>query len=104
MALQERAPLIPNIQRDTDTRGGILSIVDEPVKNVSIITCTAGAIRSNHYHHTDWHLMYVLEGRIDYFFRDVDGAADEYIWVKKGDNVFSPPKRFMPPTTHISAE
>src|SRR5256885_9901561 len=72
MALPTTSALIPNIQRDADARGGILSIVDEPVQNVSIITCTAGAIRSNHYHHTDWHLMYVLEGQIDYFFRDLE--------------------------------
>jgi oxalate decarboxylase/phosphoglucose isomerase-like protein (cupin superfamily) len=92
MALPTKSALIPNIQRDADARGGILSIVDEPVKNVSIISCTAGAIRSNHYHHTDWHLMFVLEGQIDYFFRDLETSEVEYIRVKKGDNIFTPPK------------
>jgi len=92
MALPTKSTLIANIQRDADARGGILSIVDEPVKNVSIITCTAGAIRSNHYHHTDWHLMYVLEGQIDYFFRDVETGEIKYIRVGKGDNIFTPPK------------
>ena len=92
MTLPTKSALIPNIQRDADARGGILSIVDEPVRNVSIITCTAGAIRSNHYHHTDWHLMYVLEGQIDYFFRDLDSSEIKYIRVAKGDNIFTPPK------------
>jgi oxalate decarboxylase/phosphoglucose isomerase-like protein (cupin superfamily) len=92
MALPTKSTLIPNIQRDADARGGILSIVDEPVVNVSIITCTAGAIRSNHYHHADWHFMYVLEGQIDYFFRDTETSLVKYICVRKGDNIFTPPK------------
>jgi oxalate decarboxylase/phosphoglucose isomerase-like protein (cupin superfamily) len=83
--------LFPNVKRDEDARGSILSIVDEPVKNVSIISCTPGSVRSNHLHHTDWHLMYVLEGEIDYFYKDVDTGKIEYLKVKKGDNIFTPP-------------
>lgn len=92
MALPTKSTLIPNIERSADARGSIVSIVDEPVKNVSIITCTPGSIRSNHLHHTDWHLMYVLEGQIDYFFRDAETGEVEYLCVKEGDNVFSPPE------------
>jgi len=36
--------------------------------------------------------MYVLEGQIDYFFRDVDSSEIKYIRVSKGDNIFTPPK------------
>ena len=36
--------------------------------------------------------MYVLEGQIDYFFRDLETSKVEYIRVKKGDNIFTPPK------------
>ena len=92
MALPRKSTLVPNVQRDADVRGGILSIVDEPVSNVSIITCNPGSVRSNHYHHTDWHLMYVLEGQIDYFFKDVDTDEMKYLCVKPGDNIFTPPK------------
>ncbi len=91
MAVPSKSTLIPNVQRDSDARGGILSIVDEQVQNVSIITCNAGAIRSNHYHLTDWHFMYVVEGAIDYFFKDVDGEEVTYLRVSKGDNIFTPP-------------
>lgn len=91
MAVPSKSTLIPNIQRDADPRGGILSIVDETVQNVSIITCNAGAIRSNHYHLTDWHFMYVVEGAIDYFFKDVEGDEVTYLRVEKGDNIFTPP-------------
>lgn len=91
MTVPSKSTLIPNVQRDSDARGGILSIVDEQVQNVSIITCNAGAIRSNHYHLTDWHFMYVVEGAIDYFFKDVDGEEVTYMRVSKGDNIFTPP-------------
>jgi oxalate decarboxylase/phosphoglucose isomerase-like protein (cupin superfamily) len=90
MTLPRRSTLFENIQRDADERGGILSIVDEPVQNVSIITCTPGAIRSNHYHHSDFHFMYVLEGEIDYFYKDVDTGEIVYLKVREGDNIFTP--------------
>ena len=90
MALPRKSTLFPNIQRDSDARGDILSIVDEPVMNVSIITCNAGALRSNHYHHTDFHFMYVLEGAIDYFYKDIDSGEVKYLKVREGDNIFTP--------------
>lgn len=90
MTLPRRSTLFENIQRDADERGGILSIVDHPVENVSIITCNPGSIRSNHYHHSDFHFMYVLEGEIDYFYKDVDTGEIEYLKVREGDNIFTP--------------
>ena len=42
--------LINNIERSKDNRGEILSIVDDKISNVSIITCNEGSLRSNHYH------------------------------------------------------
>jgi oxalate decarboxylase/phosphoglucose isomerase-like protein (cupin superfamily) len=90
MTLPRKSTLFPNIKRDADERGEILSIVDEPVQNVSIITCNPGSIRSNHYHHSDFHFMYVLEGEIDYFYRDVDTGKLEYLKVREGDNIFTP--------------
>jgi oxalate decarboxylase/phosphoglucose isomerase-like protein (cupin superfamily) len=92
MSLPNRSTLFPNIERDRDERGGILSIVDEPVSNVSIITCTPGSIRSNHYHHTDFHFMYVVEGEIDYFYRDIDTGETSYMKVREGDTIFTPKK------------
>ena len=57
MSLPSKSTLFKNIQRSKDSRGEILSIVDQPVCNVSLITCSAGSIRSNHYHHSDFHFM-----------------------------------------------
>ena len=62
MTVPKKSTVFKNIKRDEDTRGGILSIVDEAVKNVSIITCTPGSIRSNHYHHKDHLNQHLLQG------------------------------------------
>ena len=81
---------IKNITRSKDPRGSILSIVDEQVKNVSIITCLPKTIRSNHSHKKDWHYMYVLEGIMEYFF--VSNNKTFFMKINKGENVFTPPR------------
>jgi oxalate decarboxylase/phosphoglucose isomerase-like protein (cupin superfamily) len=91
MAVPTRSMLMKSIQRDADVRGGILSIVDEPVSNVSIITRNPGSLGSNHYHYEDWHIMYIVEGQCDYFFKDRDTGEIHYICCKPGDNIFTPP-------------
>jgi oxalate decarboxylase/phosphoglucose isomerase-like protein (cupin superfamily) len=91
MAVPTRSMLMPILTRDADARGSIVSIVDEPVSNVSIITREPGSYGSNHYHYEDWHIMYVLEGRCDYFFKDRETGEIHYICVKPGENIFTPP-------------
>tara|TARA_B100000959_G_scaffold282029_1_gene347554 strand:- start:16 stop:438 length:423 start_codon:yes stop_codon:yes gene_type:complete len=88
--ISTKSKKINNITRSKDPRGSILSIVDEKVKNVSIITSLPRTIRSNHYHKKDWHYMYVLEGVMEYFF--VSENKTFFMKIKKGDNVFTPPK------------
>jgi oxalate decarboxylase/phosphoglucose isomerase-like protein (cupin superfamily) len=88
--LSTKSIKINNIIRSKDRRGSILSIVDEKVNNVSIITCLPKSIRSNHWHKKDWHYMYVLEGVMEYFF--VIKKKIFFMKIKKGDNVFTPPK------------
>tara|TARA_A200000113_G_C8570891_1_gene259245 strand:+ start:59 stop:487 length:429 start_codon:yes stop_codon:yes gene_type:complete len=84
--------LIKSLTRDKDTRGSIISIVDDNIKNVSLISCNAGSIRSNHYHYNDFHYMYVLEGEIDYFYKDLKNEKIGYFKVKKDDIIFTPNK------------
>ena len=91
MAVPNKSIIFDNIQRDEDLRGTILSIVDETVNNVSIITCMPGSIRSNHYHYKDFHFMYVVEGEFDYFFKDTDTGEICYLRVKVGETIFTPP-------------
>ena len=92
MSLPFRSTIFKSINRDKDFRGSIISIVDEVSSNVSIIICNEGSIRSNHFHHTDWHFMYVLEGKIDYFYKDIETKEIIYLEVNKDDNIFTPPK------------
>ena len=35
--------------------------------------------------------MYVLKGKIDYFFRKIDVEDVNYLEVNQGDNIFTPP-------------
>lgn len=77
-------------KRDSDLRGEILSIVDTKIQNVSIISSNANVIRSNHYHKKDFHFMYVLEGKMDYFFKKINDVKVNYLEVLKGDNIFTP--------------
>jgi len=88
--LLNKSTILENIERDNDNRGYILSIVDNEIKNVSIIFCEKGSLRSNHYHNRDFHYMYVLEGEIDYFFKEIDSETVNYLNVKKGQTVFTP--------------
>ena len=88
--LLTKSKKIKNIIRSADRRGSINSIVDETVKNISIITCYPKTIRSNHFHKKDWHYMYVLEGVMEYFF--VIKNKTYFMKIKKGENVFTPPR------------
>ncbi len=76
----------------SDDRGFIQSLVNFPMKNLSLIVSRKGTVRSNHYHLTDWHYMYVLSGSFDYYFRpSKSDQKPSVIRVKAGEMVFTPP-------------
>lgn len=76
----------------TDDRGFIQSLVNFPMKNISLISSNRGSVRSNHYHLTDWHYMYVLSGCFDYFYRPTNTDIKiQNIRVKTGELIFTPP-------------
>ena len=75
-----------------DERGAIQTLVNFPMKNLSLITSKKGTVRSNHYHLTDWHYMYVLSGAFDYYYRPTGSdEAPAVIRVVTGQMVFTPP-------------
>ena len=88
--LPSKSKLFKNESRNKDYRGEIKSIVDAKISNVSIITCNANSIRSNHYHKKDFHFMYVLKGKINYFFSDLEKKNIKFLKIKKGDTIFTP--------------
>jgi oxalate decarboxylase/phosphoglucose isomerase-like protein (cupin superfamily) len=76
----------------TDDRGYIQSLVNFPMKNISLISSKKGSVRSNHYHLTDWHYMYVLSGSFDYYFRPSNSDEEiKCVRVNKGEMIFTPP-------------
>ncbi len=75
-----------------DDRGYIQCLVNFPMKNLSLISSVKGSVRSNHYHVTDWHYMYILSGAFDYYYRPTETDEEiKVINVKKGEMVFTPP-------------
>ena len=94
MLLPEKSTVFKNITRSEDERGQILSIVDCDIKNVSIINCNKDTIRSNHYHHEDFHFMYVLSGSINYFFKGIENDELNLLKIKKGQTIFTPAKEW----------
>ena len=85
-------PLVPLDRPFVDSRGAIQPLVDEMMKSAVLIESTKGTLRANHYHKTDWHYCYVLEGAIEYYHRPAGSDAEpERIMVKAGQMVFTPP-------------
>jgi oxalate decarboxylase/phosphoglucose isomerase-like protein (cupin superfamily) len=77
---------------NVDSRGRIQSIVNFPMKNISLITSRKGSVRSNHYHVTDWHYMYVLRGSFDYYYRPTGSSGEpKVVRVDAGEMIFTPP-------------
>ncbi len=75
-----------------DDRGYIQSLVNFPMKNLSLIASKKGSVRSNHYHLTDWHYMYVLKGGFDYYYRPTGtNQKPAVVRVSEGEMVFTPP-------------
>ena len=87
----KKSKLIKTILRDKDKRGSIISLVNEKCSNVSIISCLKNSIRSNHYHLDDWHYIYVLKGRINYFFTNLKRTKVYYKIINTNDIIFTPP-------------
>jgi dTDP-4-dehydrorhamnose 3,5-epimerase-like enzyme len=75
-----------------DERGSIIPLADIPMKSCVLITSKKNTVRANHYHKTDWHFCYVMEGSIDYFHRPCgDLKEPELVKIKKGQLFFTPP-------------
>ena len=76
----------------SDNRGAIQSLVNFPMKNISLISSKKGVVRSNHYHLTDWHYMYVLSGSFDYYYRPTNSNdKPQCVRIKAGELIFTPP-------------
>ncbi len=75
-----------------DARGEIQPLVDRTMESAVLITSKKGTVRANHYHKTDWHYCYVIEGRIEYHHRPHgDAMTPTVVVIEKGQVFFTPP-------------
>jgi quercetin dioxygenase-like cupin family protein len=85
-------PLVEISQSFTDDRGQILNIADGELGDVAYITSTKGAVRANHIHINDWHLTYLIKGRMIYQWDETNSSKrKQKIEVVKGQLFFTPP-------------
>ena len=74
-----------------NSAGSITNIAIGEFSTVSIIRSNAGSYRSRHYHLTDEHVLYVLEGRMLYWERDLDSEYGEPVEVNQGEAIRTGP-------------
>lgn len=75
----------------TNAAGSITNIAFGEFRCVSIIRSLAGSHRSRHYHRTDGHVLYVLEGKMLYWERDLDREYGEPKEVGPGESIYTGP-------------
>jgi quercetin dioxygenase-like cupin family protein len=74
-----------------DDRGIIQNIINKSFNHVALITSKEGSVRSNHYHLTNSHYMYVLSGKMEYWERDLSGNYITLDVVEAGEMVLTGP-------------
>lgn len=76
-----------------DARGEMTYLIEGgvPIRSVLLITCKKGAIRANHIHKKDSHYSYLLEGSMEYYYKETEKSSLKMISVKKGEMIYTPP-------------
>ena len=84
-------PLVILAKPYEDDRGSIQPLVDLMMRSAVLIHSKEGSLRANHYHKTDWHYCYVIYGKIEYFYKDVDSdKKTELLIAEKESMIFTP--------------
>jgi quercetin dioxygenase-like cupin family protein len=76
----------------TDERGQMSHLIDRTVviNSAVLITSKKGAVRANHYHKKDEHYSYLLEGKMNYYYKSLGKSEIKKIIVHKGEMVYTP--------------
>lgn len=78
-----------------DDRGEMSHLLDRDtsITSVLLITCKKDSIRANHFHKNDTHYSYMLEGKMEYSYKNAwkKNAKVKKIIVEKGQIVKTPP-------------
>jgi mannose-6-phosphate isomerase-like protein (cupin superfamily) len=85
-------PLVKLLEPFSDARGDLMPLLDDaPLRSALMIQSVAGAVRANHYHYTDWHYLYVVSGRMEYYYRAVDSnEPPTHMTVLPGQMIYTP--------------
>jgi uncharacterized RmlC-like cupin family protein len=83
-------PIVDIPQKFEDNRGKIFNIADGDLGDVAVISSITNSIRANHTHQHDWHLSYLVDGEIKYFWED-EHKQNSMI-IKPGELFYTPPK------------
>lgn len=89
--------LIRNLKAfHVDERGEMTYLIEDAVpsiQSVLLITCKKGSIRANHIHTKDSHYSYMLNGSMEYSYREGGDNKNpiEHVIVKQGEMVYTPP-------------
>lgn len=83
-------PYVSIPQEYSDNRGVIKNIADGQIGDVAIIISNKNTLRANHYHKRDWHLSYLVEGQMSYFWRDSDLENWNEVKVGPNDLIYTP--------------
>ena len=71
---------------------GTIRYSAEKFTSAAPITSVAGSVRANHFHKTDWHYSYVVDGEIWYYWRLVGtDARPSHARFSAGQMFFTPP-------------
>ena len=85
--------------------GSISNIAFGEFRCVSVIRSLRGSYRSRHYHKTDSHVLYVLEGQMVYWERELDGEYGAPKLVEAGESIETGPlvahQTFFPVNTVV---
>lgn len=68
-------PVIPVEKPFENSAGAIWNLVWGAFASGSAISSKAGSVRSNHYHKTDSHFIYVVSGLMQYYWRPTGSTA-----------------------------
>jgi len=83
---------VPLDQSFVNANGEIQNLLLERFTSAALIHSVPGAIRANHYHKTDWHYSYVVNGAVWYYWRPAGNREEPRHQVfGPGTMFFTPP-------------
>lgn len=86
-------PLVPLDEPFVNDAGAIQNLLNCKIGSVAIIHSVKGAERSNHWHKSNWHHLYVVSGMVKYYERDLNGSEFLINTYKAGDMFFTAPNK-----------